>query len=142
MRVRRSQNSQKERHDFHAKERDLAPGKEIYAKNFGNGPRWLPGILQEAKGPVSFTAELEDGRIIRRHSDHLRIRTDVPIENRPVSREDLPMVADQEDEESEPLAVDSPDEPITPEPEPEPEPKLRRSTRVRRPPDRYDPRVN
>ena len=63
MRIRKSQDRQKESHDQHAKERNLSAGKRVYAEDFGKGARWLPGILKEANGPVS-TVELQDGRII------------------------------------------------------------------------------
>jgi len=42
MRVCTSKDCQKEGHHFHAEERDLTPGKKVYAKNFRNGPHWLP----------------------------------------------------------------------------------------------------
>ena len=40
--------------------------------NFGQGPPWLPGIIQESKGPVPYTVELEVGRVLCQHMDHLR----------------------------------------------------------------------
>ena len=42
--------------------------------NFGQGLPWLPGVIQESKGPVPYTVELEDGRVFCRHMDHLRVR--------------------------------------------------------------------
>ena len=47
----------------------------MYAKNFGRGSPGLPGVVQEARGPVSYTLELEDGRVVRRHVDHVRVHT-------------------------------------------------------------------
>ena len=41
--------------------------------NFGQGPPWLPGVIQESKGLVSYTVELEDGHVFRRHMDHLSV---------------------------------------------------------------------
>ena len=46
----------------------------MYAKNFGQGQRWLPGIVAEVTGPVSVMVRLGDRRIIHRHLDHLRAR--------------------------------------------------------------------
>ena len=46
----------------------------MYAENIEKGARWLPGILKEANGPVSFMVELEDSHIIWHHSDHLHSR--------------------------------------------------------------------
>ena len=48
---------------------------KVYVKNFGRGSPWLPGVVQEARGPVSYTVELEDGRVVRRHVDYVRVRT-------------------------------------------------------------------
>ena len=38
---------------------------------------WLPGIICEVTGPVSYVIELTDGRTVRRHQDHVRRRHDV-----------------------------------------------------------------
>jgi len=35
-------------------------------------PRWLPGVIEEKLGPVTFTVRLADGRIWRRHQDHIK----------------------------------------------------------------------
>ena len=43
-------------------------------KNFGGGPTWLPGVVQDRTGPVSYRVQMEDGREIRRHVNHLRNR--------------------------------------------------------------------
>ena len=50
-------------------------GTRVYAKNFGRRSPWLPGVIQEVKGPVSYTVEFEDSRVAHRYVDHVRIRT-------------------------------------------------------------------
>ncbi len=37
----------------------------MFVKNFGRG------VVKKLTGPVSYTVELEDGRVIRRHVDHV-----------------------------------------------------------------------
>ena len=69
--VRESQWSQKQRHDLHVRERTMMKGAQVYARNFSQGPKWVPGILRESNGPIAFEVELEDGRMWRRHQDHL-----------------------------------------------------------------------
>ena len=69
-RVRAHQEQQKRAHDAHSKPRGFQPGVQVYAKNFGQGLPWLPGVIQDLKGPVSYTIELQDGRVVRRHVDH------------------------------------------------------------------------
>ena len=54
--------------------RQLEQGQKVYVKNFGGGPTWLPGVVQDRTGPVSYRVQMEDGREIRRHVDHLRNR--------------------------------------------------------------------
>ena len=59
-------------------------GDAVYARNFGYGSRWIPGLLVENTGPLSFKIESEGGTIWCRHVDHIRRRlADVePIINR------------------------------------------------------------
>ena len=50
----------------------------VYARNFGQGEVWLPGIISEVTGPVSYVIKLTDGRTVRRHQDHVRRRYVLP----------------------------------------------------------------
>ena len=34
-------------------------------KNFGGGPTWLPGVVQDRTGPVSYRVQMGDGRVFR-----------------------------------------------------------------------------
>ena len=43
-------------------------------RNFGPGQKWLPGMTVATTGPVSYRVLLEDGRVWRRHQDHMRQR--------------------------------------------------------------------
>ena len=60
-RVRAHQEQQKRAHDSHSQPSELQPGAQVYAKNIGQGPPWLPKGHPESKGPVSYTIELDDG---------------------------------------------------------------------------------
>ena len=78
-RVEDHQESQKEAHDQHSRLRSLKPGDPVYAKNFGHDAtinQWLSGHIEQQNGPHGFRVLLQDGRVIRRHLDHLRLRTD------------------------------------------------------------------
>ena len=45
-------------------------------RNFaGTGSTWLPGVLIEARGELTFHIQLDDGRVFRRHIDHICCRT-------------------------------------------------------------------
>ena len=70
--ARQSQEQQKRGHDAHAISRSFAIGDSVYARNYGPGPKWLPGQLVESEGSMMFQLQLADGRVIRRHADQLR----------------------------------------------------------------------
>ncbi len=44
-------------------------------KDFQTNGTWLPGSIVQQTGPVSYKAEIGDGRVLRRHLDHIRDRT-------------------------------------------------------------------
>ena len=50
-------------------------GDTVWAMDFAAAaPKWLPGVLQHCLCQVSFTVRLTDGRVWRRHTDHIRAR--------------------------------------------------------------------
>ena len=91
-RVESKQLQQKENHDGSARDRGFHIGDPVYAKNFGQGQRWWPGIVVEVTGPVSYRVSLESGHVIRRHQDHLRIRRNAQegLESELVAPETVP----------------------------------------------------
>lgn len=47
----------------------------VYIRGYAvNGPKWEPAKIIAVNGPVSYTTELEDGRIMKRHVDQIRKR--------------------------------------------------------------------
>ena len=74
-RVKQNQDRQKAGHDVHAKLRCFGAGQPVFVRMFRNNQQsWTPGLIQEARGPLSYRVQLPDGRVIRRHVDHLRRR--------------------------------------------------------------------
>ena len=73
-RVHRKQNEQKQYHDDKARDRSFTMQQDVYVRNFGTDPLWIPAVIQEQHGPVSFICRLQDGRIVKQHQDHLKIR--------------------------------------------------------------------
>lgn len=51
----------------------------------------MPAVVQEVTGPVSFLVKLQDGRLTRRHQDHLRRRIPDGEDGKPVS-DDFPEI--------------------------------------------------
>ena len=72
--IEETQLKQKMYHDRSAKHRVFVVGDKVYAQNFGSGKFWFHGTVVEVTGPLSFKIQLEDGRILRRHVDHIRKR--------------------------------------------------------------------
>ena len=68
--VRNSQVKMKSYHDRSRRQRELKVSEMVKPKNFTAGPNWSGSVLCKT-GPVSYEVRLDDGRIIRRHVDHL-----------------------------------------------------------------------
>ena len=59
--------------------RDFVKDDYVYVKNFSTGPKWLPGKIVNVTGPLSYVIELDNGRLVRRHVDHIRKKLDIEI---------------------------------------------------------------
>ena len=75
-RVENKQLQQKTAHDVSARQRKFDVGNLVYVLNFRAGEKWIPGKIIQVNGPVSFCIQLQNGKIVRRHQDHLRQRTE------------------------------------------------------------------
>ena len=132
------QEQQKHGHDQRAKERSFNPGELVYVRNFGQGTTWMQGTIVQAHGPVAYTVSLEDGRVVRRHLDHIRgreVSNRVPDNSTTPNWDDtLPAtlpVPDSADEAGN--DQDSDGEIVTESSQTQ----VRRSNRIRREPDRF-----
>lgn len=70
--VTQKQAQQKTEHDRHSKRRDFSVGQKVMAKNFRSGPKWIPAVIDEKLGPLSYLVKTVDGELWRRHVDHLK----------------------------------------------------------------------
>nr|XP_050035729.1 uncharacterized protein LOC126532081 [Dermacentor andersoni] len=105
--------------------RYFAPGDAVYVRNYGIGEKWTPGKVKSTSGARLVTVATEDG-VVRRHVDQIRKRssdTDGSIEI-------------SSPEESPPTTLGAPKYEAQDLPE-RPAPDLRRSTRTRKPVERY-----
>lgn len=90
--VAEKQRRQQFDHDKHSRMRQFSVGDKVFVKNQGRGETWLSGHIIESSGPVSFKVQLQDGRTISRHQDHLRKRfTEDPEQS------DIPLCEDDMD---------------------------------------------
>ncbi len=69
--VAAKQAMQKMAHDKKAKARELTVGQEVMARNYRDGDKWLPGVVVERKGPLSYVVQMKSGVLWRRHIDQL-----------------------------------------------------------------------
>lgn len=91
-RVEPRQLKQKLSHDSSARGTSFSKGETVYVQNFGTGQRWMPATIQEVTGPVSFLVKLRDGKLIRRHQDHLRRRVADSESEKQAESEDIPEI--------------------------------------------------
>ena len=137
-RVISKQAKQKSNRDKHCKSRIFVEGERVFAKNFGQGKRWLPGHIVNKKGPVSFEIELQNGQKCHRHQDHLRHRATSNSVSEKQSEENTLLIDDDDDQsDSEPEAEPEHVENNSPEPDASGGESRRYPSRIRRPPNRY-----
>ena len=98
------------------------------ARNFRPGNKWMPGVLVDQKGPLTFIVRLDSGIQWKRHVEHIRKYTPTVSSEQNKEHEidtDLPMTSLETNTES--TDEQSTDENLT----------SRYPTRLREPPDRY-----
>ena len=72
--ARDAQLRQAKGHDVCTKPREFKVGELVYARNYGQGLKWLPGEIVEKQGSTLYTVLLTDGRRVRKHMDQLMTR--------------------------------------------------------------------
>ena len=82
-RVQLKQQQLKLEYDMQTKERSFEVGDKAFVQNFPpkRGTPWDPGQITVVHGPLSYFIELQNGRCVRRHVDHIRIQqsSSVPV---------------------------------------------------------------
>ena len=121
-RVHDRQATQKANHDCHSRQRKFIVEESVYVKNMGTGPPWLPGTITSMVSPQRYILLLNDVRSVERYIDHVRHRVGKSTHN----RSSMYLPSDNDPGQREPVQ----------QPTEDPTPQLRRSTRVRHPPDR------
>ena len=127
--VQQKQDAQKKNHDVHSKQREFRVGDIVFVRDFPSGKRWLTGSVTEVRGPLSYHITLSDGRVVRRHIDHIRIRTSSVTDVVNDSDIEIPIAIS-----SQPSHDEEPEQSDTNQPQVE-QPHLRQSTRARTQPD-------
>ena len=88
--VEKKQQQQKEAHNTNSRQRNFLEGEEVYVRKFNNSGQdsWIEAVVDKITGPVSVQVKLCDGRIWRRHVDHVRGRQAPPAETEQPTWED------------------------------------------------------
>ena len=66
------QSKQKDRHDLHARPRCFSVGQSVMARNFRAGAAWVPGVIVQQLGPLTYLIEVSEGRLWKRHIDQVK----------------------------------------------------------------------
>ena len=107
-----SQAKQKETHDAHAKFREFYPGDRIWVKDLQREHTWWPGSVAERSGPTSYVVVLNDGRVWKRHLDHIRRDTmDSAVDDWDLERLPLDAALDPVRQGTSTTSVPSPQQP-------------------------------
>ena len=69
--VEKKQRQQKSKHDATARAQTFRMGDHVWFKNFRSGEQWIPDSITGKVGNVTFSVQLNDGRIWRSHQDNL-----------------------------------------------------------------------
>lgn len=72
--VEARQAAQKKHHDHHSKLRTLSVGSPVMVRDFRHSNKWIPDTVARKLGPVTFQINIGDGKILKRHIDHLTRR--------------------------------------------------------------------
>ena len=75
-RVCDAQAKQKQQQDEHGKHRSFSPGQTVWARNFHGSTKWVPGVVVQSIGPLTYMIQLDDHSLWKRHVDHIRNRVE------------------------------------------------------------------
>ena len=70
-RVRSKQADQKSFHDLHSRARHFSVGESVMARNLRDGPPWVPGVVVQVLGPLSYVIQVQGGQRWKRHVDYI-----------------------------------------------------------------------
>ena len=160
--VEDKQFKQKLAHDNMKSCRSFVVGEEVFAEDFSNSSeKWIPGVVSKVTGPLSFQIDLSNDKTVRRHVDNVWKRVvKEGKRSEDTTREEVVwgnVSGNTEVSASEPAPVvtETSSSPTTSQPtdfqpivQPTSQPivqptdrystTVRRSVRIRHPPDRFD----
>ena len=112
----------------------------LYAADFTpSNQKWIEGVITDVTGPLSYKVRLNDGTEVRRHVDSVKQRTSSVVVAEETSDFEGPYISSESvADHNTPSELVSSTQSITePTGQSELATGLRRSSRIRRPPQRY-----
>lgn len=70
--VLENQDRQKSSFDRRSRSRSFVEGDRVMVRNFRSGPDWVPAVVIEVLGPVTYIVETDYGQHWKRHVDHVK----------------------------------------------------------------------
>jgi len=67
------QADQKQHHD---KRDSMFPGTTVFVIEYNGQNKWVPGVILQGLGPVTFSVAINNGRTMKCHIDQLRYKTE------------------------------------------------------------------
>lgn len=68
----------KVQHDQHSRNKEFTPGSNVLVRVYRGPNKWISGIVLQKLGPVTYSVEIEPGKIVKRHTNQLRTRDSMP----------------------------------------------------------------
>lgn len=117
------------------------PSLMLERKEFGQGKRWLEGLIESITGPVSFRVQIEGGDVRRCHQYQLRHRYSSSPDQ---SKQDKVLTGGSSRNNVDPIPATAEDlseegQPPLQESQLSEAPETVTQKHVRKPPDRYEP---
>ena len=79
------QDSQTRHHNQHTKSHMFEVSQTDMARNLGSRSKWMPGVLNQIRGPHSYVIEVDNGVQWKLHMDHI-----LPAVSSPHSKDTIP----------------------------------------------------
>lgn len=71
--VIKRQKNQKSQHDKTSNDREIGVNDNVFVRNYNNKQKWIPGIVTQQTGPLSYRINTPSLGTVRRHQDQIRV---------------------------------------------------------------------
>ena len=95
--VEKSQNRQKWNHDSSTKTHPVfAPGDSVYVRNYFGKIKWISGVVEQVKGPLTYSVHISGNKLIKcHHIDQLCLQVSTLPATAKLEIQEIPEAAPQ-----------------------------------------------